>query len=168
MRSFFTSSLDKIDPPAPYVNALDWQAYRAQFRKKQSGTSGNRDCMLASRSLNPESPELSHGARRNEISWIILNTLGSENLVEHSFVANQLVASSVDQCFSGASLSFLEEKRSGPKFSFTRECFAESKDDSFDLELGLLESVQELAIALARTTPKRTGTKSETNELSSR
>ena len=155
MRSFFTSSLDKIDPPASYVNAMNWDAYRSQFRTDRSRKSGNRNCSLASCSLNPELGELSG---RQDIPFIIQNTLNSPFMIEIQSDSEPLSALEIDACFGDAGIGFLAEKlKAKPEsLEFGGSVVDESREIAFDLELELLESVQDIAIALARTSPKRT------------
>ena len=161
MRSFFTSSLDKIDPPAPYVNAMNWDAYRSQFRSDRSRKSGNRNCSMASCSLNPELGELSG---RPDIPFIIQNTLNSPFTIEIQSESEPLSALDVDACFGDAGIGFLAEKPKAKSESleFGGSVVVESREIAFDLELELLESVQEIAIALVRTSPKRTILATET------
>ena len=155
VRSFFTSSLDKIDPPTPYVSAMNWDAYRSQFRSDRSRKSGNRNCSMASCSLNPDLGELSAGAN---IPFIIQNTLNSPFIIEIQTDSEPLSALDVDACFGDAGIGFLLEKpvSKSESFDFDSSITEESGESTFDLELGLLESMQEIAIALARTSPKRT------------
>ena len=148
MRSFFTSSLDKIDPPAPFVNAMNWEAYRSQFRSVRSKQSGNRNCSMASCSLNPDLSELSGSAYTQ---FILRNTVSSPFTIEIQSESKPLSTFAVDECFEDSGLEFLAEKS-----TTTHSESNKLEKNSFELELGLLESVQEIAIALARTTPKRT------------
>jgi len=154
VRSLFTSSLDKIDPPATFVNAMNWDAYRSQFRSDRSRKSGNRNCSLASCSLNPELNELSG---RANIPFIIQNTLNSPFTIEIQSDLEPLSALDVDACFGDAGIGFLAEipTAKSESLEFGGSVVVESREIAFDLELDLLESVQEIAIALARTSPKR-------------
>ncbi len=158
MRSFFTSSLDKIDPPSPYVNAMDWDSYRSQFRSEQSSKSGNRNCVLALGSLNPESLELSSRPNRQNIPLIVQNTLKNRFTIELAPELLTLAAFDVDACFVDGCNDFLRETNEAPLGTSWLEAPGKAIDESFDLELGLLESVQEIAVALTRTAPKRTTT----------
>ena len=157
MKSFFTSSLDKIDALEPYVNAMAWDSYRSQFRTGQSGKSGNRNCVLASGSLNPESTELTHAASQSiDFPLIVQNTLAKNATLESRTENRPLSAFDVDECFGAGDIEFIEERReSWVEVSWLETSSLESQA-SYDEELSLLESVQEIAIALARTTPKRT------------
>ena len=161
MRSFFTSSLDKIDALEPYVNAMAWDSYRSQFRTSQSSKSGNRNCALASGSLNPDTPELANAARRAvDFPLILQNTSNQHFKIENGRDVQSLSALDVDACFGAGEINFLEEKRD----SWVEASWLESasaSECSYDQELGLLESVQEIAIALARTTPNRTNLEKE-------
>ena len=161
MRSFFTSSLDKIDPPASYVNAMNWDTYRSQFRTDRSRKSGNRNCSLASCSLNPELGELSG---RPDFPFIIQNTLNSPFTIEIQSDSEPLSALEIDACFGDAGIGFLAEqpKAKPESLEFCGSVAVESREIAFDLELELLESVQDIAIALARTSPKRTILSTET------
>lgn len=175
MRSFFSSSLDKIDPPSPYVNALNWDTYRSQFRAEQSGLSGNRNCVLALGSLNPDSLELSSRPNRQNVQLITQNTLANRFTIQQTPGGETLSARDVDACFTDGLADFLHETnlrdqtnlqsktqvqssqadRVGPATSWLET--QESEDgSSYDQELEMLESVQEIAIALSRTTPRRT------------
>ena len=155
VRTFFTSSLDKIDPPAPYVNAMNWDTFRSQFRTDRSRKSGNRNCSMASCSLNPDLNELSGGAN---IPFIVQNTVNSPFIIEIQSESAPLTALAVDACFGDAGIGFLVEKpvSTSESFDFGGSVTDESGENTFDMELSLLESVQEIAIALARTSPKRT------------
>ena len=156
MRSFFTSSLDQVDPPTPFVNAMNWESYRSQFQSSKSGKSGNRNCGLASVSLNPDSVELSNTASRgHDISLIVRNIASSRYRIEVLPERESPSANAVDLCFSASSLEFLSEKPIFEKPSKGLENSVWSCGDSYNMELGLLESVQEIAMALARTAPKR-------------
>ncbi|HUP79020.1 MAG TPA: hypothetical protein VM260_10740 [Pirellula sp.] len=161
MRSFLTSSLDNIDPPAPYVNAMNWDAYRSQFRSDRSRKSGNRNCSLASCSLNPELGELSG---KPDIPFIIQNTLKGHFIIEIKSDSEPLSALEVDACFGDAGMGFLVEMplTVSKSLDFGSSITDGSGENRFDLELGILESVQEIAIALARTSPKRTLLATET------
>lgn len=157
VRSFFTSPLDKIDPPAPFVNAMQWNSYRSQFQPPQSLDSGNRNCALASGSLNPESAELSIGSgSRQDLPLIVQNTLDRHVTIEIHPGPQSLAAWDVDACFGDGGIDFLNEKTSNFVGSSWLEAPFLASDDVHDQELGLLESVQEIAIALARTKPTRT------------
>ena len=168
MRSFFTSPLDKIAPPSPYVNAMNWDAYRSKFRSDRSGKSGNRSCAMALCSLNPESSELSITANRGQdIPLIVQNTLNSRFSIEVHSEPHSLSALDVDACFGSTGLEFLAEK---PVSEFGPSVTDESVwsiENTFDLELGLLECVQEIALTLARTPPKRTHLTKEAADLNS-
>ena len=157
VRTFFTSPLDKIDPPAPFVNAMQWNSYRSQFQAPQSLDSGNRNCALASGSLNPESAELSNGSGpRQDLPLIVQNTLGRRVSIEIHPGPQSLAAWDVDACFGDGGIDFLNEKTADFSGSSWLEAPFLASEDVHDQELGLLESVQEIAIALARTTPTRT------------
>ena len=154
MRSFFTSSLDKNDPPEPFVNAMQWDSYRSQFQTPQSLLSGNRNCALASGSLNPESAELSNGSGpRQHIPFIVQNTLDRPITIEIHAGPQAISAMEVDACFGEGGIDFLKESPAGTSWL---EAPFRAGDTTYDQELGLLESVQEIAIALARTKPTRT------------
>ncbi len=161
MKSFFTSSLDKIDALEPYVNAMAWDSYRSQFRTSQSSKSGNRNCALASGSLNPDTPELANAAGRAvDFPLILQNTSNQHFKIENGRDVQSLSALDVDACFGAGEINFLDEKRD----SWVEASWLESASEnecSYDQELGLLESVQEIAIALARTTPNRTNLEKE-------
>jgi len=132
---------------------MDWDAYRSQFRSQQSGQSGNRNCVLALGSLNPDSIEISGRAKHvQDIPLIVQNTLANRFTIEMSQELPILSALEVDACFGEASIDFLREPLRFPPGTSWLEA---SSDESLDQELGLLESVQEIALALARTTPKR-------------
>jgi len=157
MKSFFTSSLDKIDALEPYVNAMAWDSYRNQFRNSQSGKSGNRNCVLASCSLNPDSPEQSNAAGRSvDFPLIVQNTSAQRFTIQSLTGVQPLSAFDVDECFGAGDIDFIEEKRNSWVEASWLENSTSKSEVSYDQELSLLESVQEIAIALARTTPKRT------------
>lgn len=168
MRSFFTSSLDQVDPPTPFVNAMNWESYRRQFQSTKSGKSGNRNCGLASVSLNPDSVELSNTTSRgHDISLIVQNTASSRYRIEVVPEPESLPANAVDLCFGASNLEFLSEKPISKKpptglENKGLENSVWSCGNSYEMELGLLESVQEIAMALVRTTPKRS---EPTNEV---
>lgn len=162
MRSFFTSSLDKIDPPAPYVNAMNWDAYRSKFRSDRSKKPGNRSCAMAVCSLNPESSELSGNANRElDFPLIVQNTLNCRFSIEVQTEPHSLSAFDVDACFGIAGLEFLVEKQFSEIGPSEIDESVWSGEKAFDLELGLLECVQEIALSLARTPPKRTNLTSD-------
>lgn len=157
MRSFFTSSLDKISAIEPYVNAMAWDSYRRQFQSSQSGKSGNRNCVLASGSLNPDSLELSNAAGRAvDFPLLVQNTLDQHFSMEGRSEQHPLSAFDVDACFGAGNIDFIDEKRDSWVEASWLEGSSSTSEASYDQELSLLESVQELAISLARTTPKRT------------
>lgn len=165
MKSFFTSSLDHIDSPSPFVNAMDWETYRSQFQSNKRNKSGNRNCSLASVSLNPDSAELSDSTRRGQdISLILQNTSNSRYRIEVLREPESLSANAVDLCFGASNLEFLAENPISEHPSAGSENSVWSCGDSYDMELGLLESVQEIALALVRTTPKRTAPTGEVVE----
>ncbi|MCY2984493.1 MAG: hypothetical protein NTY15_12790 [Planctomycetota bacterium] len=162
MKSFFTSSLDKIDALEPYVNAMAWNSYRSQFRTSQRSTSGNRNCALASGSLNPDTPALANAEGRAVDFPLILQNISNQRVaIENYRDVQSLLAVDVDACFGAGEIDFFEEKRD----SWVEASWLENSDSAnecpYDQELGLLESVQEIAIALARTTPNRTISKKE-------
>ena len=153
MRSLFTTSLDKIDALEPYVNAMAWDSYRSQFRTAQSSKSGNRNCALATGSLNPDSAELSNASGRAVDFPLIIQNLMEERFTIAIHTGNQVPsASEVDACFGAGGIDFIDEKQGDSWL----ENAASTGEESFEQELGLLESVQEIAITLARTSPKRT------------
>ena len=157
MKSFLTSSLDKIDALEPYVNAMAWNSYRSQFRSSQSGKSGNRNCALASGSLNPDRAEIVNAADCGvDFPLIVQNTSRQHFTIESLPEVRPLSAFDVDACFGAGDIDFIEEKRDSWVEASWLESSDLKNDVSYDQELGLLESVQEIAIALARTTPKRT------------
>jgi hypothetical protein len=156
VRSFFTSSLDKIDPPAPFVNAMQWDSFRSQFQSPQSLDSGNRNCAQASISLNPESTELTNRSNpRQDFPLIVQNTFGRHVTIEIQPGPQSLAAGDVDACFGDGCIDFLNEKTASSARTSWLETPFIACEDTHDQELGLLESVQEIAIALARTTPTR-------------
>ena len=162
MRSFFTSSLDNFDPPSPFVNAMSWDSYRTQFQSTKRSKSGNRNCGLASGSLNPESAELTDSTcSEQDISLIIQNTVGCRYRIEVQPEPESLPADAVDACFGAANIEFLSEKTGSANRTKACEDSIWSSGNSHDLELGILESVQEIAMALVRTTPNRTAPASE-------
>ncbi len=168
MRSFFTSSLDKIDPPSPYVNAMNWDAYRSKFRSDRSSRSGNRSCAMAVCSLNPDSSELSGNANCGmDIPLIVQNTLNSRFSIEVQPEPLSLSAFDVDACFGSAALEFLVEKSVSEFGPSVIDESVWSTENTFDLELGLLECVQEIAFSLARTPPKRTNLTSDAGDHAS-
>ena len=157
MRSFFTSSLDTFDPPTPFVNALNWDSYRRQFQSNKRSKSGNRNCGLASGSLNPESAELTDSkCLGQDISLIVQNTVGCRFRIEVQPEPESLMAHAVDACFGDANIEFLREETLSKKRTIDGEDSGSTRGNSHDLELGILESVQEIAMALVRTTPSRT------------
>ncbi len=157
MRSFFTSSLDKISPPSPYIHAMDWDSYRAQFRTNSNGKSGNRNSVLALGSLNPDSAGMSGSASSAlDIPLIVQNTSKTRFVGENLCELEAHSALAVDACFGNADIAFLDENAVPAMERSEREGSDWLSDGTFDLELGLLESVQEIALSLARTTPNRT------------
>jgi len=157
VRSFFTSSLDKISPPSPYIHAMDWDSYRAQFRTNPNGKSGNRNSVLAVGSLNPDSAGMTGSVSSAlDIPLIVQNTSKTRFAAENHGESEVLVALAVDACFGAADIAFLDENAVAAMERCEREGSDWLSDGSFDMELGLLESVQEVALALGRTTPKRT------------
>jgi hypothetical protein len=162
MKSFFTSSLDKIDALEPYVNAMAWNSYRSQFRASQSNKSGNRNCALASSSLNPDSPELANAVGSDVyFPLIVQNTSRQRFTIESHGDLESLSALDVDACFGAGEIDFLEEKRDSWVEASWLESSINANESSFDQELGLLESVQEIAIALTRTAPNRANSEKE-------
>jgi hypothetical protein len=74
---------------------------------------------------------------------------------------NILEANAIDRCFADNHLGFLIESA---QCETSYELGADVQDVSYDLELGLLESVQEIAISLNRRhAPARASTTSQTN-----
>ena len=133
---------------------MDWDSYRSQFRSEKNGKSGNRNCVLASVSLNPDSAELSE--RLNEVQdfpLIAQNTMANRFRIEMAPEPNCLSAVEIDACFGEGRIDFLSEPAEASHEASWLD--APMENDTFEKELGLLESVQEIAIALARTTPKR-------------
>ena len=108
-------------------------------------------------SLNPDSSELSGNANCGlDIPLIVQNTVNSRFSIEVQSEPLSLSALDVDACFGIPALEFLVKK---PDSEFGPSVVEESvwsSEKTFDLELGLLECVQEIALALARTPPKRT------------
>ncbi len=136
---------------------MNWESYRSQFQSNKRNKSGNRNCGLASVSLNPDSAELSDSTRRGQdISLILQNTAGSRYRIEVQPEPESLSAIAVDLCFGASNIDFLAENLISEHPSNGSENLVWMCGDSYDTELGLLESVQEIAMALVRTTPKRT------------
>jgi hypothetical protein len=67
-----------------------------------------------------------------------------------SIEVDSLNSSTVDACFEDETMSFLQDAS-----VLTSPALHEVPDEGLDLELGLLESVQEIAILMARTSPAR-------------
>ena len=112
---------------------------------------------MAVSSLNPDSSELSGKANRGQdIPLIVQNTLMSRFSIEIPSEPRSLSALDVDACFCSKSIEFLMKKPDSEFEISATEKSVGSSEDKFDLELGLLECVQEIALALARTSPKRT------------
>ncbi len=108
-------------------------------------------------SLNPESSELSVTANRGQdLPLIVQNTLKSRFSIEPLSKPHSLSALDVDACFGSAGLEFLAEKPVSEFGPSVIDGSVWSIENAFDLELGLLECVQEIALTLARTPPKRT------------
>lgn len=147
MKSLFTSSLDTIQPPTPFVNALHWDSYRKESRTSRGPMSGNRNCLQASSILNPDTIGAQGAMSAGQvIPLLFLNSVADRKPTPKSTtIESSLSASAVDCCFMNASIAFLDTPHIG----------CESPAGDCDLELGLLESVQEIAISLARRTPKR-------------
>ena len=141
MKFLPTSSLDKIDPPTPFVHATNWDQFRGQFRSSRTQTSGYRNCSQAANLLNcgtddwDKSQSCSNGRNPFAIS-----------METESY---QLASSDVDTCFGDTSLAFLQEQSVDASNDN-----GQSVNENLDLELGLLESVQEIAISLARTSAR--------------
>lgn len=74
-------------------------------------------------------------------------------LAESPLDLQAISAQEVDACFEHSNVFFL-----GDEFvCSTREDSIECDSDFYDLELGLLEAVQEIAASLARTPARRAG-----------
>jgi hypothetical protein len=132
---------------------MDWDAYRAQFRTNPNGKSGNRNSVLALGSLNPDSAGMS-GSVSSALDFplIVQNTSKTRFADEIPGESEVLAAGAVDACFG----AFLSENAVPAMERCEREGSDWLSDESFDMELGLLESVQEIALSLVRTTPNRT------------
>lgn len=152
MNLFPTSPLDRIEPAEPFVHATQWEQFRSQFRSSRSRKSGYRNCLQASDALNSGSSSWSDLPGSHESS----RSVDAFTIAMGTDVQN-LDSTNVDACFCDTSIDFLGEII--PTLSTVAHVeFTTSETESesnYDLELGLLESVQEIAIALARQTPSR-------------
>jgi hypothetical protein len=119
--------------------------------------SGYRNSLQASDALNQGALEWDKGSIdcNSTLRSPFVIALQSEPTVGTSHAVQ---ADAIDACFLDGSLGFLENTAAGQDRAAPNAGSAES--DSYDLELGLLESVREIAISLARKTPSRVATES--------
>ena len=143
MKFFPTSSLDKIEPLDPFVQATNWAQFRGQFRSSRSQSSGYRNSSQAATALNADTSNW-------DKSSVATNGQANPFSMPIPSATCSLPSSSVDVCFGGPSLEFLFQ-------NVSRNAPVELKveSDQFDLELSLLESVQEIAASLACTSIRR-------------
>jgi len=155
MKFFPTSSLDKIDPPSPFIHATNWNELRSQFQSSNSQRSGYRNSLQAANALNQVDSEW-HASLAVAPS-MRSSAFGLPNpfMISLEKDARVTASSSVDACFCDGDLSFLTESMDVKGFNQQTESQSQASMDTYDLELGLLESVQDLAISLVRTSARR-------------
>ena len=160
MKFFPTSPIDQVDPPTPFVHATKWDQFRNQLRSSRSVKSGYRNSLQASDTLNQGALEWDKGSIdcNSTLRSPFVIALQSE---PQTLSSNSVQAAAIDECFLDGSLDFL----ANPDFEQNREgrTAGSSETADYDLELGLLESVQEIAISLAKKSPNRVAIESKTN-----
>ena len=152
MRLIPTSSLDIIDPPAPFVPATSWNQLRNEIRASRVLGIDNREPTYRDVATNACSLNQYNG------EWQA-NTIAT-NIVKNPFRVRlepeiaQVSSAEIDVCFADSSLDFLLEPSSNQvRYELQQDTVGAEGD--YDLELGLLESVQEIAVSLQRQTPRR-------------
>ena len=151
MRFLPTSSLDIIEPLAPFVPATCWNKLRNEARDSTSPRNSSerepvyRDAFEQASAMNQYHQAWDYGQS---------NASRSKDPFQVRLELEQpiLSATQVDSCFAKNDLEFLK-----PLARQNRSYELKADDDleSYDLELGLLESVQEIAISLYREPARR-------------
>jgi len=147
-----SSPFDSIASRDGYVPATHWTEMRQYYGSEPSQVRGLR---LSSIALQSENPELSDiPALMNRRAQWNLSFLPEVTPEHHFSPATDLSSEGVDSCF--CSEAFLDDVA---WLSQTIEIRLETEEriaDSLDLELGLMETVQDLSRILARTPARRT------------
>ncbi|MBM3966904.1 MAG: hypothetical protein FJ308_17835 [Planctomycetes bacterium] len=145
------SPLDGITSRDGYVPATHWNEMRQYYGSEPSQVRGLRMPSVALQSENPELADIP--ALMNRRAQWNLSFLPETN-PEHQFSpATDLTSEGVDSCF--CSEAFLDDVA---WLSQTIEIRLDTEDgfaDSIDLELGLMETVQDLSRIMAKTPARR-------------
>lgn len=151
MKFLPTSSLDIVEPLDPFVPASGWnQMLRESRDSNPRRTSCDskpfyRDALEHAVSLNLDQPSCSLDPRS-------IGRTKNPFQVRLELETPKLSAVQVDSCFAGGEFDFLQSPDQHPS---SYELQADEDSDSYDLELGLLESVQEIAVSLYREPARR-------------
>lgn len=151
VRFFPTSSLDIVEPLAPFVPATAWNQMLRESRDSNPKRTPSdskpfyRDALVHAIALNQDQPSCSLDQRS-------IGRSKNPFQVRLELETPTLSAVQVDSCFAGGEFDFLlppvQQENS-------YELQADEDSESYDLELGLLESVQEIAISLYREPARR-------------
>ena len=151
VRFFPTSSLDIVEPLAPFVPATAWNQMLRETRDsnpRRTSTDSKpfyRDALEQAVSLNQDQPSCSLDQRA-------IGRSKNPFQVRLELETPKLSAVQVDSCFAGGEFDFL---LSPVQQDNSYELQADQDSDGYDLELGILESVQEIAISLYREPARR-------------
>ena len=147
-----SSPFDSITSRDGYVPATHWKEMRQYYGSVPSQVRGLR---LSSIALQSENPELSDiPALMNRRAQWNLSFLPEDNPEHHFSRATDLTSEGVDSCF--CSEAFLDDVAWLSQTIEIRLETEEASADSLDLELGLMETVQDLSRILAKTPARRT------------
>ncbi len=146
-----SSPLDAIRSKDGYVPATHWNEMRQYYGSEPSQVRGLRLPSVALQSENPELADIP--ALMNRRAQWNLSFL-PEATPEHQFSsATDLTSEGVDSCF--CSEAFLDDVAWLSQTIEIRLDTEEAIADSLDLELGLMETVQDLSRIMAKTPARR-------------
>jgi hypothetical protein len=146
-----SSPLDSIKSRDGYVPATHWNEMRQYYGSEPSQVRGLRLPSIAMQSENPELADIPAWMNRRA-QWNL--SFLPDATPEHYFSpATELTSEGVDSCF--CSEAFLDDVAWLSQTIEIRLDTEEAMADSLDLELGLMETVQDLSRILAKTPARR-------------
>lgn len=146
-----SSTLDSITSKDGFVPATHWNEMRKYYGSEPSQVRGLRLPSIALQSENPELADIP--ALMNRRAQWNLSFLPDANPEYQFSPATDLTSEGVDSCF--CSEAFLDDVAWLSQTIEIRLDAEEAMADSLDLELGLMETVQDLSRILAKTPARR-------------
>ncbi len=130
-----------------FVNALSWDELRQSFKREPSQVRGERSLTAAMQAENPDFSDLPL-QRNRRASWNLSFVPDEKTVQQFAREPDPLQSQDVDNCFADLGFDYIPDVA---KHRFDIQI----NESDFDLELGLLEAVQDVSMAVARVQVRR-------------